>query len=65
MTDGAIDGRPVLRGSLVTIRPGGRDDVPLLRAVLSEESVTRWWGSPRKPRTSRPASPATGRACCS
>jgi aminoglycoside 6'-N-acetyltransferase len=46
MTDGAVELRPVLRGSRVTIRPGGRDDVPLLRAVLSEESVTRWWGEP-------------------
>ena len=46
MTDAAAPLRPVLRGSLVTIRPGGRDDVPLLHAVLSEESVTRWWGQP-------------------
>ena len=46
MTDGAAQLRPVLRGSRVTIRPGGPDDVPLLHAVLSEESVTRWWGEP-------------------
>jgi aminoglycoside 6'-N-acetyltransferase len=46
MADGAVDGRPVLRGSRVTIRPGVRADVPLLRAVQSQESVTRWWGEP-------------------
>ena len=46
MTDDAAPLRPVLRGSRVTIRPGGRDDVPPLHAVLSEESVTRWWGAP-------------------
>jgi aminoglycoside 6'-N-acetyltransferase len=48
IADGAADGRPVLRGSRVTIRPGGRADVPLLRAVQSEESVTRWWGEPEE-----------------
>jgi aminoglycoside 6'-N-acetyltransferase len=46
MTDGAVNPQPVLRGPHVTIRAGGRDDVPLLHAVLSEESVTRWWGAP-------------------
>jgi aminoglycoside 6'-N-acetyltransferase len=38
--------RPTLRGPLVTVRPGGPDDVAALRAVLAEESVTRWWGEP-------------------
>ena len=33
MTDDAAPLRPVLRGPLVTIRPGGRDDVPPLHAV--------------------------------
>ena len=50
MTDGvkgdATRLRPTLRGSRVAIRPGDRDDVEPLRAVLSEESVTRWWGEP-------------------
>jgi aminoglycoside 6'-N-acetyltransferase len=40
---------PTLRGSRVVIRPGEQDDVPLLRAVLAEESVTRWWGEPEAP----------------
>jgi aminoglycoside 6'-N-acetyltransferase len=30
----------------VTIRPGEQDDVRLLRTVLAEDSVTRWWGEP-------------------
>ncbi|HEX9041367.1 MAG TPA: GNAT family protein [Trebonia sp.] len=46
MTDDAGDLRPVLHGRQVTIRTGDRDDVPPLHAVLSEESVTRWWGEP-------------------
>jgi aminoglycoside 6'-N-acetyltransferase len=46
MTNGAVNPRPVLRGPQVTVRPGGRNDVPLLHAVLSEEAVTRWWGEP-------------------
>ncbi len=46
MTNGAVNPQPVLRGPHATVRPGGRDDVPLLHAVLSEESVTRWWGEP-------------------
>jgi hypothetical protein len=41
MTNGAVNPQPVLRGPHVTIRPGGRDDVPQLHAVRSEESVTR------------------------
>jgi aminoglycoside 6'-N-acetyltransferase len=27
-------------------RAGGQDDVEPLRAVLAEESVSRWWGEP-------------------
>jgi aminoglycoside 6'-N-acetyltransferase len=50
MTDGsddsAADFRPTLRGSRVTIRPGGKNDVEALRAVLAGESVRRWWGEP-------------------
>jgi aminoglycoside 6'-N-acetyltransferase len=42
----AADLRPTLRGSGVTIRPGDRQDVLRLRAILAEESVTRWWGQP-------------------
>jgi aminoglycoside 6'-N-acetyltransferase len=38
--------RPTIRGSRVTIRPGELDDVPLLRAIRAEESVTQWWGEP-------------------
>lgn len=38
--------RPTFRGQRVTIRPGGRDDVASLRAVLADESVARWWGEP-------------------
>ncbi|HEY1639521.1 MAG TPA: GNAT family protein [Streptosporangiaceae bacterium] len=38
--------RPVLTGPQVTIRPGGPADVPLLRAILAEPSVARWWGEP-------------------
>jgi aminoglycoside 6'-N-acetyltransferase len=49
MTNGAVNPQPVLRGPQVTIRPGGRDDVPLLHAVRSDESVTRWWGPPEEP----------------
>ena len=39
MTDDAAELRSVLRGSLVTIRPGGRASAPLLRASRSAESV--------------------------
>lgn len=50
MTEGVQDDaagpRPALRSSRVAIRPGERDDVAPLHAVLSEESVTRWWGEP-------------------
>jgi aminoglycoside 6'-N-acetyltransferase len=44
--DDATGFRPTLRGSRVTIRPGERDDVAPMRAVLAEESVARWWGEP-------------------
>jgi aminoglycoside 6'-N-acetyltransferase len=49
MTAGQADagtGRPVLTGPRVTIRPGGPDDVPRLRAILAEPSVAQWWGEP-------------------
>jgi aminoglycoside 6'-N-acetyltransferase len=39
-------GRPVLTGAQVTIRPGAAGDVRLLRAILAEPSVARWWGEP-------------------
>ena len=38
--------RPVLAGRRVTLRPGGPPDAPLLRAILAEPSVSRWWGEP-------------------
>jgi aminoglycoside 6'-N-acetyltransferase len=38
--------RPVLAGARLTIRPGRPDDVDVLRAILAEESVARWWGEP-------------------
>jgi aminoglycoside 6'-N-acetyltransferase len=38
--------RPVLAGARVTIRPGRPDDVDVLRAILAEASVARWWGEP-------------------
>jgi aminoglycoside 6'-N-acetyltransferase len=44
--DDTVGFRPTLRGSRVTIRPGERHDAELLRAVLAEESVIRWWGDP-------------------
>jgi aminoglycoside 6'-N-acetyltransferase len=40
------DQLPVLRGQRATIRPGDPADIAPLRAVLAEESVTRWWGEP-------------------
>ena len=36
----------MLVGRRVTLRPGGPEDVPLLRAILTEPSVSRWWGEP-------------------
>jgi aminoglycoside 6'-N-acetyltransferase len=38
--------RPTLAGRLVTLRPGGAGDVPQLRAILAEPSVSQWWGEP-------------------
>jgi aminoglycoside 6'-N-acetyltransferase len=48
MTDRAEDARrrPALAGKVVAIRPGGPGDAPLLRAILGEPSVSRWWGEP-------------------
>lgn len=50
MVDGgyprAADSRPTLVGDLVTIRPGGADDVEPLRAILAEPAVACWWGEP-------------------
>jgi aminoglycoside 6'-N-acetyltransferase len=40
------EARPVLAGRRVTLRPGGPRDAPLLRAILAEPSVSRWWGEP-------------------
>jgi aminoglycoside 6'-N-acetyltransferase len=40
------ESRPVLVGRRVTIRPGGPEDAPRLRAILAEPSVARWWGEP-------------------
>jgi hypothetical protein len=40
MTNGAVNPQPVLRGPRVTIRPGGRGDVPLLHAVNSGRNDT-------------------------
>jgi len=30
----------------VTLRPGGPEDVQVLRQILSEPSVAHWWGEP-------------------
>ena len=38
--------RPMLRGSRVTVRPGGMGDVSSLQEVLAEKSVALWWGEP-------------------
>jgi len=38
--------RPVLAGRLVRLRPGGPGDAERLRAILAEQSVSRWWGEP-------------------
>ncbi len=37
---------PLLVGERVTLRPGRPEDVPILHAILSEPSVTHWWGEP-------------------
>jgi aminoglycoside 6'-N-acetyltransferase len=39
---------PTLRGQRVVLRPVGDDDVAILRAILDEPAVARWWG-PRQP----------------
>jgi aminoglycoside 6'-N-acetyltransferase len=39
---------PVLRGEQVVLRPVRDDDVALLRAILRDPSVARWWGAPRE-----------------
>lgn len=36
----------VVRGERVTLRPGGPEDIPRLRAILAEASVMQWWGEP-------------------
>jgi aminoglycoside 6'-N-acetyltransferase len=41
--------RPRLVGSLATVRPGRREDVGALCAILAEPSVMRWWGEPERP----------------
>ena len=38
--------RPVLVGRRVRLRPGRPDDAPRLRAILTEPSVSQWWGEP-------------------
>jgi len=46
MTDArasAENGRPALRGRLVTLRPVVLDDAPGLLAILDEPEVARWW----------------------
>ena len=40
------DGRPVLDGRQVRIRPGVPGDAARLRDILSEPSVSQWWGEP-------------------
>ncbi len=40
------ESHPVLVGRQVRLRPGGPEDVPRLRAILAEPSVTQWWGEP-------------------
>ena len=42
----AGEGRPVLTGGQITIRPGAPGDAARLRAILAEPSVARWWGDP-------------------
>jgi len=42
----AGEGRPVLTGGQITIRPGAPGDAARLRAILAEPSVARWWGEP-------------------
>ena len=42
----AESSHPTLQSPRVTIRPGGPGDVAAQHAILSEDSVTRWWGEP-------------------
>ena len=44
--EAAAPPRPVLAGRTVTLRPGRPGDALLLRAILAEPSVSRWWGEP-------------------
>jgi aminoglycoside 6'-N-acetyltransferase len=39
---------PTLRGQRVVLRPVRDDDIAILRAILDEPAVARWWG-PRQP----------------
>ena len=39
---------PLLRGERVVLRSVRDDDVRLLRAILLDPSVARWWGAPRE-----------------
>lgn len=39
---------PTLRGRRVVLRPVIEADIPVLRAILDEPGVARWWG-PRRP----------------
>jgi aminoglycoside 6'-N-acetyltransferase len=41
-----IERRPLLKGQLVTLRPGGPGDAAALHAILGEPSVREWWGDP-------------------
>jgi aminoglycoside 6'-N-acetyltransferase len=41
--------RPTLVAPGVTIRPGRREDIEALCAILAEPSVVRWWGEPESP----------------
>lgn len=44
--EGAASAHPVLVGRRVTLRPGYPGDAERLHAILSEPSVSRWWGEP-------------------
>jgi aminoglycoside 6'-N-acetyltransferase len=44
-----VTGAPRLAGGRVTLRPGTREDVAILHDILSDPSVTRWWGEPESP----------------
>lgn len=38
---------PTLVGERVRLRPGTGDDVAVLREILAEPSVARWWREPK------------------